>query len=147
MGKALEEKIIKRQIKDKVKEIIENKKEDLSIETVLIVGDSNRHPKLPAVILDFEGSKDTEGRLGPKRLWKMFLGISCFIRENDYDKAKRITEKTVGMASDFIIDNLPLEIQDVHEVRVVESSEDTIVEIDNKTVVGNAIGLDIYYFI
>jgi hypothetical protein len=40
-----------------------------------------------------------------------------------------------------------LEIKDVHEIRIAESSEDTIIEIDNKTVVGNAMILEIYYFI
>ena len=147
MANALKEKKIKRKIKDKVKEIIVNKKEDLSIEDIAITGDSNRHPKFPSIVLDFESSKDTEGRLNYKRLWKMDLGIVCFIRENDFDKAKRNAEEIVGMASDFIIDILPLEVQDVHEVRIAESSEDTIIEIDNRTVVGNAMILEIYYFI
>ena len=147
MANALKEKKIKRNIKDKVKKIIVDKKQDLSIEDIAITGDNNRHPKFPCIVLDFESSKDTEGKLGPKRLWKMDLGIVCFIRENDYDKAKRDAEEIVGMASDFIIDILPLEVQDVHEVRIAESSEDTIIDIDNKTVVGNAMILEIYYFI
>ena len=147
MGKALEEKLFKRTIKNKVKEIISNKKEELKIREVVITGDSERHPIFPAIILDFERSKETEGRLGPKRLWEMDLGIVCLLRENDFSKGKIMTEEIVGMAADYIIDNLPNELNDVHEVRIAESTDDTLIEIDNKTVVGNAILLEIYYFI
>lgn len=147
MAKALAEKHYKREIKKNIKKILLDKKEELEIKEVNIVGDTNRQPVLPSIILDFDNSSIVEGNITIKKMWKIPVGIVCFLRDNDYEKGKIKSEEIVGQASDFIIDLLPNIMENVHEVKVVESSDDTIIQVDNKTIIGNGILLEIYYFV
>lgn len=147
MAKALAEKQYKREIKKNVKKILTEKKEELEVKEVNIVGDTNRQPVLPSMIIDFDNSSIVEGNITIKKMWKIPVAIVCFLRDNDYEKGKIKSEEIVGQASDFIIDLLPNIMENVHEVKVVESSDDTIIQVDNKTIIGNGILLEIYYFV
>lgn len=147
MAKALAEKHYKREIKKNIKKILLDKKEELEIKEVNIVGDTNRQPVLPSIILDFDNSSIVEGNITIKKMWKIPVVIVCFLRDNDYEKGKIKSEEIVGQASDFIIDLLPNKMENVHEVKVVESSDDTIIQVENKTIIGNGILLEIYYFV
>ena len=146
MGIALKEKQLKREIKNIVKSVVENNIGS-EIKDVLISGEERSNPKLPSISIMFYDSKVVEGK-GLRTLFKVEVGLACFLKDINIENGKIKAEDFVGTAADLIIDNLPKELpQDVLKVEIEQSGEEAEIEIRNDTIIASAVMLSIYYFI
>ena len=146
MGIALKEKQLKREIKNIVKSVVENNIGS-EIKDVLISGEERSNPKLPSINIMFYDSKVVEGK-GLRTLFKVEVGLACFLKDINIERGKVKAEDFVGTAADLIIDNLPKELpQDVLKVEIEQSGEEAEIEIRNDTIIASAVMLSIYYFI
>lgn len=146
MGIALKEKQTKREIKNIVKSVVENNIGS-EIKDVLISGEERSNPKLPSINIMFYDSKVVEGK-GLRTLFKVEVGLACFLKDINIERGKVEAEDFVGTAADLIIDNLPKELpQDVLKVEIEQSGEEAEIEIRNDTIIASAVMLSIYYFI
>ena len=145
MGIALKEKRLKRLIKKEIKDLLKENLKD-KIKDVQIAGEERANPKLPSISIIFEDSSVSEGR-SIKTLFKVGVGLCCFLKDVNFERGKETAEEIVGQAADLIIDNLPGLNKDILKVEIQESGEEAEIELKNETILASAILLNIYYFV